>query len=675
MNNFMTHWQYSICTAALAILFLLRPIVLGPDTPCILPPVILLLLVGYVYGKTIYKGVSRSWPLGIITALLLYPITITPLYWFFGYYSWYPLLISVLQLGVGGVLVWKERVPLPIIPKELTIHWPKLGLAIVSLIGPLFLTTVLLSDIFGDTILSPWVYLGKLYWLGVAISLAIGLYALHTIRSYGFHYLLLGLWYTTIYGVLLFSHPIAFGFDQHIHVASMQWILDHGLLEPKVPYYLGQYFLAIPVAELMNISLDWVSRALVPIGAALLLPYMLLQKKVEKKALLLLPILPLASLTFTTPNNLAILISLLTIAAVWSWWGKESKTTYFFVSLLIVWALITHAFIGLPLLVIVAICYSRHNWQRAALFTIGLILLPILLTLYGGAIISGFNLSAFFDLFRQPHYYIGVIGSYFWNLVYTYKVVLPLVIALVSIVGLVSHWRDTLVRRLSVGILMVTASSLLIASSVRFPALISYEQGDYAARLLQLCTVLCVPLFLLGLHTFLTSKRLPHIRPLLLVGMIPLLLVSYYFTYPTRDAISYYTGVNIRPADIAAIEFIESHTAGEPYIVLTNQTISAGALSTYGFDRYIDVPTGSEEYFYAIPTGGPLYQYFREYIYEGYDRKSIEDAMIFAGVNRAYLIHTDYWAPARAIFEASIENADNWWDFGPRQTWVYEYTK
>jgi hypothetical protein len=249
---------------------------------------------------------------------------------------------------------------------------------------------------------------------------------------------------------------------------------------------------------------------------------------------------------------------------------------------------------------------------------------------------------------------------------YQYRALIPIFVAIIAGIG---YWvlQDTKKKQLllsaiiSVGILFFISIFFLA-----FPKLLAYEQGAYASRMLDLIIILTIPFFLLGI-SHLTKKRI------YICILLPLLFASLYITYPTRDVISYYTGVSIRDADIEAIRFIDAQAHGEPYIVLTNQSISAAAIGMYGFNHYISTTAGTSEYFYSIPTGGPLYQYFREYVYRGYNRSSIEAAMEFAKVEKAYLIHTNYWAPAAEIRDASKVIADNWWEVGDGRVWVFEF--
>ena len=54
-----------------------------------------------------------------------------------------------------------------------------------------------------------------------------------------------------------------------------------------------------------------------------------------------------------------------------------------------------------------------------------------------------------------------------------------------------------------------------------------------------------------------------------------------------------------------------------PYIVLANQSVSAAALLRFGFHTYYGA-----QFYYAIPTGAPLYQSYLDMVYRGATRLS-----------------------------------------------------
>ena len=101
--------------------------------------------------------------------------------------------------------------------------------------------------------------------------------------------------------------------------------------------------------------------------------------------------------------------------------------------------------------------------------------------------------------------------------------------------------------------------------------------------------------------------------------------------------------------------------------------MASAALSQSGFRPYYQTRDGLQ-YFYSIPTGGPLYRYFSLMVYEEPKKEWMQQAMDYMQVDKAYFIHTNYWAPAAEIRDAAKQVADAWWEFGNGELWVYEYT-
>jgi hypothetical protein len=305
--------QYSIAALGIAILHTISFAFMPNSFPCLLPIVLLLVISGWILNQAFFTRYQFGRALGVLLTLSIYPISTTPIYWLFGYYDWYPFALSLLILLLIGAVVHRYPIPRPTLPKRNSIPWKEVLISVPAVGAAILMLGRVITRISGDTILSPWNMFGPKFWLLIAMTLLLFVLTERYIKSTPLRYVRLSLWYLCTYGMLLFTHKYAFGFDQHIHLASMEWIRTHGVLEPKVPYYLGQYFLAIPLADMTHLSLDWISRALVPVGAALTVPLFLLSLRIRPALLYLLPLLPLPFLTFTTPNNVALLLALFTI--------------------------------------------------------------------------------------------------------------------------------------------------------------------------------------------------------------------------------------------------------------------------------------------------------------------------------------------------------------------------
>ena len=280
-------------------------------------------------------------------------------------------------------------------------------------------------------------------------------------------------------------------------------------------------------------------------------------------------------------------------------------------------------------------------------------------------------------LFTKPHWVWLERGSLWWQALYIYRgMIKPLfvVAAILGLILIIKKYKNNLPKFIILSAAGLLISSFILSTSTKFAEVIMYEQNVYAERVLELMLVLLIPGFVLGLRElFIKIKKIgPKQFPTAIIFSF-LLLISWYFTYPTRDAVAFHTGWSVRQADVNTVNFINNLNQNKKdYIVIANQLLGAAALQEFGFEKYFKTATG-EHYFYSIPTGGPLYQYFRKMVYQQPKRQWMEEAMSIAGVKKAYFVHTNYWAPAASIRDQAKLEADNWWELENGRVWVYEY--
>ena len=106
------------------------------------------------------------------------------------------------------------------------------------------------------------------------------------------------------------------------------------------------------------------------------------------------------------------------------------------------------------------------------------------------------------------------------------------------------------------------------------------------------------------------------------------------------------------------------------------------ALREFGFNRYYKLPLDKggwgdydEIYFYPIPTGGQLYQYYLGMVYEKPSRTTMVTAMDFANVSQAYFVLNKYWwAFPKILAEAKLE-ANSWSEVGNGEIYIFKYKK
>lgn len=696
MKPNLTRVQYTIPSFLLTTIAILSIMVLQSPLAGALSGLAYLIFHSRYLGSFFLPQEDRPWRLffGFWGVVGLLAIILTSVYWV---YEVNPTILSV-SLAVVALIIGLLPRHSPIsdfeFPTEYTTGISLLSLFILASQGLLFYT--LLSRQTGDTLISPWTLVGSNFFVLFALTTLLLFLFLQQSQKKHLSLLLLVTHSALTLTVVLTTFAHGFGFDQFIHQATESWIIEHGFITPKQPYYIGQYMIAIATALIAQLDVQIVDRLLVPVFAIIaLMPmaYFAFSRSDQNKhlfpSLLLLFFIPFSFFTFTTPNNLALVFALITFFWIWHESQHATVRTRIFGILMTLTAITIHPFIGVPALLIYLGSLIKKNILLAIGYWLSLTLALPLLFLLNSFIQSGnltvanpfSNLTPFLRIFEPPHWFIFDTAPFIWQLLYSYRLALPWLIVGVITVGLMlivsakgSKFYIQNSKFFYPGtIISLLLSTFLLATAAPIAGVISYEQNVFARRLLELALLFSLPLFLVAAQWIMTKAMKSPARLLLTLAIPLLLLTSFYFTYPTRDPVSLHTGYAVRDADIEAVHFIDERNGGEKnYIVLTNQTVAVAALREFGFEHYLDAPDG-EHFFYSIPTGGPLYQFFRSMVYEQPIKKHMTDAMDYVNVDRAYFVHTNYWAPAGEIRDAAKLEADNWWELAEGRVWVYEY--
>lgn len=665
--------------------------------------VLYVIFFGYLFGSLFIKNENFFWRLffGIIGLTAFTTSILSIIYWFYQVdfltvnLTFISTSILILYLGNNNLIeINKYQINIGKIKEYLT----KNILAIVILLGQFTIITVIIRHRYDETILSPWtLFSPKIFILFFCVS-TILIYFLQKSKSKKTNLLLTILHTSIMLSVVFLIFKYGYGFDPHIHEATERWIKSNFFITPKQPYYIGQYMLVISTNLITKLPITWLDRSIVPIFASITVPlstYFILAKNGFNKklypAILLISLSPLSFFIFTTPNNFALLVSF--IIGSWIWYENKhsDKYTNTFGIILNIFNISIHPIIGLPMLVIYlfSILYKKINSKKTIFHTtyIFCLTLTVPLALYFNSILNKgslalkntfLNTKDFFTIFSRPHYILIERGPELLKLLYYYRDILKPLIVITIVTGVfltIKKYKKNISYFFISTFLALLLSAFLIITSIEFKDVISYDQKLYGTRLLDLSLILFLPFLAIAIREIfikVDNKKSWQIITSILFAL--LLLISWFFTYPTRDNISLYTGQNLRKADITAVQFINNRNNGnKDYIVLTNQAVATAALTEFGFDGYLNTSQGLQ-YFYSIPTGGPLYQYFRKMVYEQPQKKWMQEAMEFAGVKKAYFIHTDYWSPAAKIRDEAKIESDNWWELDDGRVWVYEYT-
>lgn len=502
--------------------------------------------------------------------------------------------------------------------------------------------------------------------------------------------------YFLSFGVAVLVYKISYGYDPFIHGATMELISEQGAVLPKPFYYLGQYSLLVIIHKISGLSLYFLNKFLVPISAAFILPWAAYRLSLfnQKKYLpdlklktIFLSSLFLLSLGFSpfiisVPQSFSYLFLIITITL-----GLTKKNLLgALISALATLAI--HPLTGLPALIWLAFLYlkkispslslSKYKCLKFILSLSGALALPLAFLFSGANNLKGlswrvdFLLSPITNLLTWPN----LAGQENWllNLIYIFGHNYNLwLLALLIVSWFFYHHRKnsrTFNSLLSMNWLLII--SYFLSSQIIFTNVINYEQTNFANRILTIIVIFSLPFILLLFNKAigLILKKGFLTRLIFLIAGISLLMISLYISYPRFD--NYYNarGYSTSSFDIQAVRLIDTW-ATKPYIVLANQQVSVAALKELGFDNYHQSDKG-QFFFYPIPTGGPLYQFYLDMVYKKPDQVTMAKARKLVGVSESFLVINKYWHQSEQIINEAKLEADAWKNID-NEIYIFQY--
>jgi len=541
---------------------------------------------------------------------------------------------------------------------------------------------------------TPWSEVDFLFWLVYGL-IALGGLLLNR-SKYQLASFNIKLWWLITFGIASFVYFSSFGFDPFVHQATEKTIASQGVIEPKTPYYIGQYSLVILINWLTKIDISLIERWLLPILIAFFLPTLIIDwfkanniEITKNKAIIwLLPLLGWPIFIVTNPQNLAYFFLLNT--ALLATTPTKNK--------LLIWltALASAAcqpLAGLPALTIAILKTNQEiNYSKKIkkLITLGgLSLTTLLLPLsfwyanWQQTKSWSLNLPPLKELFDWLTNFIS--WSNLWpnqeniwlNFIYSWQSWQKIIIILLIIIGYKIAKKNHLnFTKITILTSLAIITSLILTSFIPFSFLIDYEKYNYLLRFLWILLIVNLPLILLALtnlnNAWLQKKNYLLIGSTSLVLSI-LLTFSLYLNYPRLDNYSNAKGLSVGAADLAAVIWIEEN-AKEDYLVLANQQVSAAALGQYGFypgqhSRYLK----DSFFYYPIPTSGLLYSYYLKMVNDYPSRDTIKKAAELAGVNEAYLVLNKYWYGFEKLINEAKTEADSMMEINNQQTVIFTY--
>jgi hypothetical protein len=577
------------------------------------------------------------------------------------------------------------------------------------------------------SIISPWQVIPKyiflIYFLSTLILIIL------TIRNFRFSKFLIPLQFFMALSVAWIVYKIGYGYDSFIHEATMQLIDKTGAVFPKPFYYLGQYSLIIILHKISYIPITWLNTLLVPVSASIFIPLALFKFAGkwfnDRKNILLLAItilvLPFSFFIATTPQNLSYLFLILVVLF--------GLTCQAWLDLLVIYllaftALVIHPIAGIPAILFTlsitvynispypyegegrlsSIALAKEEGEvykkylYGFIYFLSVIALPIAFYFINqkenpiseniSVAITG--TQSLREAFKTIIPNIPASQNFILNFAYLYFYNLKFIILLLSLTGIIIILRNRKKCRLfylNLGMSLAMLSSYFIATKINFNFLINYEQSDYANRLLGIAVIFLLPIIIIALYKIISkiSEQPNTIKIPILIFIALTATTSLYASYPRFDNYFNSRGYSTGQNDIDAVKWIENNHINN-YIVLANQQVSAAALSQFGFNNYIiidnkiknqsrELGTKIEIYNYPIPTSSPLYQYYLKMVYEKPNKKTMEDAMDFAGVNEAYFVLNKYWYAFPKVLEEAKLEANNWQEIGNGEVFIFKYSR
>lgn len=568
-----------------------------------------------------------------------------------------------------------------------------------------------------EAVRSPWNALDPLGLIAIALCVFLLALLLARPRGKALSLALAAAIFFSAVAVALAIYPIGFGFDPFIHRATVAHIAEHGTITPKPLYYIGQYALELLSVHAFALPLQLVDRLLVPllatlvIGTSAAVGFSAVLERKYLPAMLAIFLLPLGAFIVTTPQSLAYVFTISLLFLSLARFGDEERKipllTLFVVALA---AVFTHPLAGIPAAIyftLVALFgfISRvpRPWgprQRAAsprastgevMASAGPVAAFAIVTLLGAVSLptvfliqakqSGLDISIALDqifnlqklgftFFLDNRFSTAFDGLYlaadnlFWIL---------LILAIAGVIFIEKNKGSRYLHLPLLAAVMWMVNYWLLSTALEFSFLIEYERQNYAVRLLTLASIFLVPhagIALAGIAEALRKKQ-PALKISWALLLALVITGNVYAAYPRDDNYSRSAGFNVSSSDFDAVYAIENDARDDNFIVLANQAVSAAALEAFGFKKYYH----GDIFYYPIPTGGELYQFYLQMADDEPTRDRALAAMDLAGVDTLYFAVNDYWWRSEVIIEHAKNEADEWFSVGEGAVTVFVYRR
>ncbi|MBU2566060.1 hypothetical protein KKG46_00695, partial [Patescibacteria group bacterium] len=165
-----------------------------------------------------------------------------------------------------------------------------------------------------DAIRTPWPLLPSGTLAAIAIIWITALLSAIKVRAAAVTAAHASLAFVSTLSIAPLIYRIGYGFDGFLHIAGEKVLATSGTLNPKPFYYIGQYVFVTWLSRITQISLVDISKWLVPLAAAFLIPICLAfayhRFKPKAGAALVLILLPLSLFVGSTPQGFSLVLGI-----------------------------------------------------------------------------------------------------------------------------------------------------------------------------------------------------------------------------------------------------------------------------------------------------------------------------------------------------------------------------
>jgi hypothetical protein len=581
------------------------------------------------------------------------------------------LFITPIIIGLLSKFVGAKKAIMPPVDAQKIIK-PKIGFIFFFLNILIFTAFVFLFYIIGtartdNSIVSPWETVNNLIFPIYFLSIFFVLSAVYLKIKETYNFLLIAVIFFAHFCVALIIYKLGYGFDSFIHRAAENYIGQNGEIQPKSPYYIGQYVFVVFLAKLLTVKIEWIDKLLLPIFSSIFMPIAavwslgrIFNKKVAPLLALLILAIPWTNFIVTTPYGLSMAILTVTVFFGINYL-VNGRPTFIIILSLALTTFFVHPITGLPTLLFALALLTFRKIKTNRLFEISSAIVffilsalsvPVAMVIFSrindaAPVVWQWNFSLIApDLFKRFNFIL--------DFAYSYKMNIGYFLIIFAVLGLACANKKRAAKMPALGIIFFAGlftSYLILKNFAVFPLLGEGENQNYAERLLEISLIFLLPATFFVFERALSNLQNTDwkIRIAFFTVLAGIITASFYLTYPRRDIYEISHGWSVGKNHLEAVDFIENDAKDEPYIVLADQTTSAAALQKFGFTnfknnegRHLKTAKG-EIFYYPLPLGGKLYQYYLDIIYKNDGKKSLVDAIKFSDQKTGYFVLNKYW--------------------------------